>query len=144
MTYNIGTVLGTPAGLGIGDPNDGLPGTGLSGPRGIESVIEYNGLSLNVRSWVDTFLVTQIGGIDDADVRDNREVNPGYHGETAFPSYYGGRTITLSGKIYAKTLFKLRDMQQALRYAFSPIDAEQALVFRSNNPDTDAQIFCKK
>ena len=148
--------LGTPpTSLGTGGPNEGQPGTGGigpdgkrlaggSGPRGIESVIEYNGLYLNVRSWVDTFLVTTIGGLDDADVRDSRELNPGYHGETAFQGFYGGRTITLTGKIHTKTLFKMRDMQQALRQAFSQLDDDLPLIFRAPVPERDLQINCKK
>ena len=118
MTQNIATLLTSPVGLGTGAPDEGLPGTRLSGPRGIESVIEYNRLYMNVREWVDTYLVTTIGGLDDADIRDQREVNPGFHGETPFLSYYGGRTITLNGKVISKSLFKLRDMQQALRQSF--------------------------
>jgi hypothetical protein len=141
---NVHSLLGTPPGLGLGGPNASRPGTGLSGPRGIESVIEFNGLYLNVRSWIDTFLITTIGGIDDADVRDQREVNPGYHGETPFPSYYGGRTITLNGKVVTRTLFKLRDMQQALRQAFSPLDQEYPLVFRGSLPEHDLMVYCKK
>lgn len=141
---NIADSLASPITLGTGDPNEGLPGSGYSGPRGIEAVLEFNNLYLNVRNWVDTYLVTQIGGLDDADVRDTREVNPGYHGETQFPSYYGGRTIALTGKIYCKTIFKLRDMQQALRQAFSPIDDEYPLIFRTNDANLDLQIYCKK
>ena len=141
---NITDILGAPAGLGTGTADDGLPGSGRSGPRGVESVIEYNGLYLNVREWIDTFLITTIGGIDDADVRDNREVNPGYHGEVAFESFYGGRTITLSGKLYCKTLFKLRDMQQALRQAFAQLDRELPLVFRTPDPNLDLMLYCRK
>jgi hypothetical protein len=141
---NVQTLLGTPVGIGTGQPDDGLPGSGRSGPRGIESVIEYNGLYLNVRDWVDTYLVTQIGGLDDADIRDSREVNPGFHGETAFMSFYGGRTITLTGKIYCKTLFKLRDMQQALRQAFAQLDEERPLIFRTPDPNLDMMLYCKK
>jgi len=141
---NIADILGTSVGLATGDVHDRVTGTGKSGPRGIESVLEYNGLFMNVREWVDTYLVTTIGGIDDADIRDVREVNPGYHGETAFESFYGGRTITLSGKVYSKTLFKLRDMQQGLRQAFAQLDQEMPLVFRTNDPDLDMMIYAKK
>jgi Siphovirus-type tail component, C-terminal domain/Phage tail protein RIFT-related domain len=141
---NVHSLPPAPTGLGIGGPNAASPGTGLSGPRGIEAVIEYNNLYLNVRSWIDTYLVTTIGGIDDADIRDSREVNPGYHGETPFPGYYGGRTITLNGKIITKTLFKLRDMQQALRQAFAPLDRERPLIFRGSTPEQDLLIYCKK
>jgi Siphovirus-type tail component, C-terminal domain len=142
--FSTATLLGSTAGLAVGDPVKALPGTGRSVPGGIESVLEYNGIYLNVREWIDTYLVTNIGGIDDADVRDTREVNPGYHGETAYISYYGGRTITLTGKIVAKSLFKLRDMQKGLRQAFSQLDQELPLIFRTPDPNLDMMIYCKK
>jgi hypothetical protein len=149
--FSINTLLGSTTGLAIGDAGKILPGTGVDGnragtsvPGGIESVLEYNGIYLNVRDWIDTYLVTIIGGLDDADVRDTREVNPGFHGETAFPAYYGGRTITLTGKIIAHTLAKLRDMQRGLRQAFSEIDHELPLIFRTPDPDLDMMIMCKK
>jgi hypothetical protein len=141
---NVSSLLTPPVGLGTGAPADGVPGTGISGPRGIEAIIEYNGLFMNVRNWVDTYIVTSIGGLDDADVRDNREVNPGYHGETPFPGYYGGRTITLTGKIVTRTLFKMRDMQQALRQAFAQLSNDLPLIFRGPTPDLDLMVFCRK
>ena len=141
---NVASTLEFPYEFGRGQPDDGFAGSGIAGPRGIESVIEYNGLFMNVREWVDTYLVTNIGGLEDADVRDSREVNPGYHGETAFPGYYGGRTITLTGKVITKTIFKLRDMQQALRRAFINLDRELPLVFRAATPDLDMMIYCRK
>lgn len=141
---NVASLFDTPRGLGVGAPQTSTPGTGVAGPRGIEAIIEYNGLYLNVRNWVDTYLITSIGGIDDADVRDNREINPGYDGETSFPGFYGGRTITLTGKIQTRTLSKLRDMQQALRQAFSQLANELPLIFRAPTPNLDMMIYCKK
>jgi len=119
-------------------------GTKTSGPRGIESIIEYNGLYLNVRNWIDTFIVNNILGIDDADVRDTRDPNPGQHGETPGASLYGGRTIVLQGKIITKTIWKLRDMEQALRAAFADLDQELPLIFHGTAPEEDLQIWCKK
>lgn len=144
VTRGIASLLTPPVALGTGAPADGIPGTGRSGPRGIEAIIEYNGLFMNVRDWVDTYIVNSIGGIDDADVRDNREVNPGYHGETPFPGYYGGRTITLTGKIQTRTIFKLRDMQTALRQAFAQLANDLPLIFRGPTPDLDLMIPCRK
>ena len=141
---NITSVPRLPYELGRGQPDEGFQGSGTAGPRGIESVIEYNGLFLNVRDWVDTYLVTTIGGLDDADIRDSREANPGYHGETAFMGYYGGRTITLTGKIYCKTIFKLRDMQQALRRSFAQLENDLPLIFRASDPTLDMMIYCRK
>jgi len=142
--YSLATLLGASESLATGSAREALEGSGHSGPTGIESVFEYNGIFLNVREWIDTYLVTTIGGLDDADVRDSRELNPGYHGETPFPGFYGGRTITLTGKVYAHTLFKLRDMQQGLRQAFADLSQELPLVFRTPNPNLDMLIYCKK
>lgn len=131
-------------GLGTGDPDKSIPGTGTSGPAGIESIISYNGLYLNDRAWVDTYLVTSINGTDDADVRDTRDANPGQHGETPGNAFYGGRTVVLQGKIVTRTLWKLRDMHQALRGAFADISQEYALGFHSANAENDLVIYCKK
>lgn len=132
------------AGLTSGDPDIALPGTGEALPGGVETILEYNGAYLNIRDWIDTYLVTQIDGLGDADLRDSREVNPGSHGETYFQSYYGGRTIVLSGRIRAHTLGKLRDMQMGLKQMFWDTSVERALIFRTGNINRDAMIFCKK
>lgn len=132
------------ASLGTGDPNVGLHGSETSGPRGIESIIEYNGLYLNVRDWIDTYLVTTILGIDDADVRDARDQNPGRHGETPGNALYGGRTISLQGKIKTRTLWKLRDMEQALRAAFVDLSVERPLIFHGSKIEEDMLCYCKK
>lgn len=144
MSEDVLTLQRFKAGLGTGDSRDRDPGTRRSGPRGVEAVFEYNGLYLNVRDWIDTYLVTNIDGFDDGDVRDTRDLNPGQHGETPGQALYGGRTIVLSGKIQAKTLWKLRDMQAALRLAFSDISQEYPLIIRTNVADLDMMIMCKK
>lgn len=130
--------------LGTGDPVEHITGTKESGPAGIEAIIEYNGLYLNVRDWIDTFLVTNIEGIDDADIRDLRENNPGQHGETPGPAFYGGRTIVLQGKIQTKTLWKMRDMSLALRGAFADISQEKPLIFHGETVESDLLCYCKK
>lgn len=132
-------------GLAIGNPTDRIIGTKESGPGGIESIIEYNGIYLNDRSWIDTFLVTNIDGIDDADIRDSREENPGFDGETPGFALYGGRTIVLQGEIHAKTIWKLRDMEKGLRQAFADLSIERPLKFHNAiNPNRSLQIYCKK
>jgi len=132
------------AGLGTGSSEDRIVGTKTSGPSGIDAIISYNGLYLNNRAWIDTYIVNNIEGLDDADVRDSREPQPSDHGEVAGPALYGGRTVVLGGKIETKTLWKLRDMQLALRQAFADISQEMPLTFHSVNPDYDMQIMCKK
>lgn len=132
------------AGLGTGDPLERIIGTKSSGPGGIHSTIEFNTLLLNDRSWVDCYLVTDVLGVDDADVRDSRENNPQAHGETPGNAFYGGRTISLQGKIVTKTLWKMEDMKQALRAAFADISVERQLIF--HGPDVQRTYFinCKK
>lgn len=141
---NILSLPSAATGLVAGSVELALEGTGNSGPGGVESVFIYNGVYLNIREWIDTFLVTNIEGLADADVRDAREANPGRHGETYFESFYGGRTLTLSGKIRAHNINKLRDMEQGLRQAFNDIDTEKPLIIRNTNFGRDMMISCKK
>ena len=131
-------------GLGGGYPDRIALGSGASRPFGVEGVFEYDGLTLNNRRWIDTYLITSIDGLSDADIRDTREVNPGRHGETAFAAYYGGRTIVLTGRIRAHTILKLRDMQQALRQTFAEIGEEKPLIISTGNALQAVQIHCKK
>ena len=131
-------------GLATGSSTEIDVGTRKSVPSGIESIIEYNGVYLNNRSWIETFVVNSIGGLEDPDLRDDREVNPQQHGETAFNAFYGGRTITLTGYIRAFTIHKLRDMQQALKQAFATLE-ESPMIFRAwDDPVAHYQINCRK
>jgi hypothetical protein len=113
-------------------------------PGGVESVFEFNGSYFNVRTWLDTFLITTIDGFADPDIRDSREVNPGRHGETYFNSYYGGRTLVLSGKLRAQTLGKMRNMQMGLKEIFGDISREYPLIIRTGDLHNDVMIYCKK
>lgn len=131
-------------GKGGGDPKHIDFGTGRAQPRGVESFLNYDGFLLNNRKFLDTYLVTSIDGLSDADVRDSRDINPGRHGETYFNAYYGGRTIVLTGKIRAHTIQKLRDMQQALRQAFSDLDDERPLIFGAEDANNSVYLNCKK
>lgn len=134
-----------PIGLATGSSSEILIGSGESVPPGLEAIIEFNGIYLNNRSWIDTYIVNQIGGLEDPDLRDDREVNPQQHGETAFDAFYGGRTITLTGYIRAYNIHKLRDMQQALKQALAGLKNEKELILHSwNNPSTDVKILCRK
>lgn len=129
---------------GSGEIGTAVHGFGDAMPPGIESLLEYRGLTLNNRQWADTFVVEEIDGLADADIRDDREVNPSQHGETAFDALYGGRTIVMTGFIRAFRLDKLNDMRQALREAFMDISQESPLIFHTADPDNDIQIYCKK
>lgn len=131
-------------GKGGGDPKLIDFGTGRAQPRGVESLLNYDGFLLNNRKLLDTYLVTTIDGLADPDVRDSRDVNPGRHGETYFNAYYGGRTVVLTGKIRANTIHKLRDMQQALRQAFNNLDGERPLIFGAEDANNSVYLNCKK
>ena len=87
-----------------------VPAGSLLAPRGLECIFEYNGLVMNDRRWIDQYRITRVTGLDDADVRDNRESNPDRDGETAGRSLYGGRTISITGYVQAGNLDYLRYM----------------------------------
>lgn len=89
------------------------------------------------------FFVTEVGGLDDADVRDSREVNPDDDGETAYRSRYGGRTLTFTGYIVAPNLARLRLLWQSLRSAFVDLK-DHYLIFHSNTDDSRVVIRCRK
>jgi hypothetical protein len=144
--YGITSLPGIIAGLGSGVSGERVIGSKHSGPVGIESVIEYrsdNPIYLNIIDWVDTFLVITINGLDGADLRLNSQPNPGEHGETPGDPLFGGRTLVLIGKQYAQTIWKLRDMQQALRAAFMDIKHEFPLIFHAVDPADDLMLMCK-
>lgn len=131
-------------------PSDGqpgtftLPGSGLAVPAGLDAVLEYNGLLLNVRKNVDRYRITSMDGLYDADIRDTRDVNTADDGETPYNSFYGGRTMAISGVIDTYSIPKLRDMQQGLRTAFNDIHNEYPLHFRTGDFTKDHIIYCKK
>src|SRR3954451_7212577 len=134
------------AGLAGGSANRSITGTKRSGPVGIESIIEYataNVIYLNVVDWIDTFLVTSISGIDGADMRTGAQPNPGGQGETPTDALFGGRTLALTGKQFAQTIWKLRDMQQGLRGSFVDIKTEYPMIFHAVDPADDLMILCK-
>ena len=91
----------------------------LNAVAGIDSMWIYNNLVLNDRRYPDQYRITNIDGIGDPDIRDGyRSSIAQSSGEQSFQSFYDGRTITLTGKMQAGNLNKIRAMQQALRTAF--------------------------
>ncbi len=127
----------------------GLPllastGTGLSVPTGVESNYLYNDLLLGDTTTQDKIRITRIEGLNDPDVRDSREILPARHGEIAFTALYGGRTISISGRIEALTLEKLRDMVMALKIAFSDLTEKPLLVLTGKAYERDHIIYCRK
>lgn len=131
-------------GKGSGDPRFYLPGSGSSLPMELRGILEYNGIYLHNRNVIDRYFLKAIEGLDDADVRDSREINPSDDGETPFNSYYGGRTIVMRGEIQVGNLDKMADMREALKVAFLDIRNEYPLIIRTGDINRDAQIFCKK
>lgn len=128
---------------GAGDPDVALPGSGFAVPRGVEAVFQYNGFTFNDQTVIDKFRVINIEGLDDAEIRDIREENPATDGETAYNSFYGGRTLVFTGRIEAYGLHKMRDMQVAFRSAFIDL-TEKPLYFLTGEPDKDHYINCRK
>jgi hypothetical protein len=135
------------AGLSMGDANKRLQGTKHSGPVGIESIIEYRcpvPLYLNVVDWIDTWIVITINGLDGPDLRASAFPNPGEHGETPGDPLFGGRTVGLIGKVYASTIWKMRDMQMGLRASlYYDIKTEYPLIFHAVDPADDLMVNCK-
>lgn len=105
-----------------GSPELAQSGTGAARLGGVESYFVLGNLTLNDRKLIDTYVVREIDGLVDADIRDTREPVPQGHGEHAFDSWYSGRTIALSGYIRAHNIHKLRDMQEALKAEFASLE----------------------
>lgn len=90
---------------------------------GLESFFTYNGVTLNDLSSDSKYRITQIGGLHTADIRDMRENRPSNDGEIPLTARYGGRTLTLQGRIesYTGGLHGLRLMENQLVQALAPL-----------------------
>jgi microcystin-dependent protein len=77
-------------------------------------------------------------------MRDQREDNPGDDGESAYPSFYSGRPMSLQGTIQAYSLQKMRDMIMALEQAFSNIRVEKPLYIHGPTLAQTVYIDCRK
>lgn len=101
-------------------------------PSGVAGLIRYNDLIMNDKRFADRIVITDVVGLDDADLRDSREVNPDRDGETAFNSFYAGRNISLRGYIEAGNEMMKRTLWGAVKTAFDdPVDS--ALDFLSQD-----------
>lgn len=85
---------------------------------------------------LNQFYLTDIGGMDDADIRFSEESNFYRDGTNPLISRYGGRTITLTGYIEGSNFQKMRQMQTQLKSAFTPAFlangiTEEAIAFRN-------------
>lgn len=115
----------------------------------IESVIEYNGLQLNKQSdrpmlappfyW---YRVLTVDGIWDEDVRFEVHEKPHQHGSSSGDAYYNGKTIVISGLIYARSVGYLRQAQRALQGAFYDMQDHQLLFTLWG--ETPVYLTCRK
>lgn len=96
---------------------------------GQHALIEYNGYVFNDRYQSDRIRITNITGLDDADISDSREAIPGDHGENVYDALYRGRTFVMSGRIEAGSLGTCEQLQQDLKAAFAPL-IESPMKFR--------------
>lgn len=112
---------------------------------GVESVFQYNELTLNDRTVENKYRITQIGGLGGADIRDQRENRQGRDGERPMSSFYGGRTITLSGRIEALNghLHGLRAMTTNLSGAFNKLRDATLYINQGSLGGWDTQIDCR-
>lgn len=88
---------------------------------GRHALIIYNGLILNDRHRPDRYRVEDIDGLGGADIRDSRTPRPAAHGEIPYDAFFGGQTITISGKIESGSQQQLTFMEAQLRAAFSSL-----------------------
>jgi hypothetical protein len=122
-------------------------------PYGLEVQFTYNNLTMNANKFNHTafaaaggaYYIDEIGGLDDADIRSGAEARPDSDGENPLNSYYGGKTITLSGWILAQNMYQLRIFQQNLREAFGlNLITELPLTMSTGIAANDIFLNCRK
>jgi len=97
--------------------------------RSAHALIDFNGLILNDRRVPDLYRITDIAGLGDADLRNTSVEIPSMDGEIPFDSFYGGRTLTMTGKIESGTFAQAQQMKMDLTAAFAELK-EKPLKFR--------------
>jgi hypothetical protein len=135
---------GSVGGDGGGSTSGPVTSNVASVPTGIESVYQYNGITMNDTSVYDKIRLLRIEGLADADVRDQRQLHPTRHGEVSLRALYGGRTVTLTGRFEAFSLNKLREMIMAFKTAFAPLEERDLLVLTGLGMARDHVITCRK
>jgi hypothetical protein len=104
-----------------------ITASGLEVP-GLEAIVEYNGLRGNVQGELEELHLVGIGGLqDDPDIRETRDANPDRHGERAGLQLYGGRTLTLEGKVRAGSIGAMRDRWRKVKSAFNGSEHDMTL-----------------
>lgn len=100
------------------------------GPGGLENRFLVRGIYLNDRSTEDRYHVDRVEGIYDfPKVRTIESPLPARDGISSDDLYYGGRTITFSGRVVAGNVAKLRAMEQSLKHALFSDQTETAVKF---------------
>lgn len=117
----------------LGDPDELLPGSGDIQPIGVEAVLEYNGIYLNVLTNMQAYRVRSIDGLTDPEIVATAKKRTGI-GETFSKSSYSGRSMVLQVEIVGNSLRKLRDMERALDQAFNDLQ-DHRLYFHFVGPD---------
>lgn len=128
-------------GKGDGSATTAMPGTGTAPRFGVGTMIEYNGLRMNVQDVRERYFVKSVDGMSGAELRTTPDPLPDTDGEMPRQALYGGRTITLEMRIQAQTHEKLRDMEEAMATAFNDLSVERPLVFTS--PNRQFYVNCK-
>ena len=124
----------------------------LIAPYGIEAIFEYtnvNTLRLNENKRLpgvgEFYRVYSIAGLDDMDIRQESPFDfPNRDGELAPRAFYGGRTMVFRTRIVAQNLRRLREMQNAVKFAFRDPNTERQLFFRAESSAFDHFITCRK
>lgn len=130
---------------GSGDAMRSLAGSGTTIPTSLaKTAFEANGLTFNIASDIDRIRVAKMSGLYDANVRDNRDVNPDRDGETFYGGLYSGKPIIIEGDIWARQYEKWLDMRSALAEAFDPLDAEFPLTGRTGDFTRDWVLYVVK
>lgn len=137
MTDYTGRVLNQKSGVWT-------PGTMQAIGIGLECRFLYNGLWINNLSAMERFELTEIAGFEDADIRASAQQNPTDDGETPLPAFYGGRSMTMTGKVVCGSIPRLRDMRDALVAAFGSLVEQQMTIRKPWNTGLDLWINCRK
>jgi hypothetical protein len=114
---------------------------------GPHSLFVRNGITFNDRDELECYWVEEPTGFGRADVRATAEENSQEDGETALPSFYGGRVMTLSGWIRCGDYPRLLTMTEQLEDSLADlselpmtIKVREDSIFFSQPP---VQIDCR-
>lgn len=92
-------------------------------PRGVECIIDYDNSTvvMNDLRRADRIIVENIGGLSGPDLQVSAEKNPDRDGEFPQDVTYGGRTVTLRGRVVSGSLDGMRSLYSYLLDGFDEI-----------------------